>query len=449
MGCSARNTGRLWSQSPLDQITAMKILLVEDSATLRHAMAQYVREAGHSPLLARSGEEALQLLESTPVELIIMDVEMPGLNGFETTRLIREWLGDHWIPIIFVTGKSEDESYREGIEAGGDDYLIKPVSSVIIKAKIRAMARIAEMRDQLNQLNAELEALSQVDSLTQALNRRTFNDQAQQHWRLAKRRQTPTSVLMIDVDHFKPYNDHYGHPAGDRCLKAITDSLQNCLHRPADLLGRYGGEEFVVLLPETDRNGTRSVASKALEAVRQLALEHKYSSAGPRVTVSIGGATCNHPLGHDLEELIKCADRALYKAKHAGRDRALVEELAAHRTVLIGASCSDMMQEISATLRDHCNLLTADKEDECLDIAREVLPDLIILDNDMVNRERGALSDSLTQHPLTCAIPVLVLMAEGEESETPLLSHSSHARNWVSERFHPEELCAQVQRLLD
>ena len=99
----------------------MKILLVEDSATLRHAMCQYISEAGHMPVIAHSGEEALQLLEDTPVDLIIMDVEMPGLNGFETTRLIREWLGSHWVPIIFVTGKNEDESYQEGIEAGGDD----------------------------------------------------------------------------------------------------------------------------------------------------------------------------------------------------------------------------------------------------------------------------------------------------------------------------------------
>src|SRR4051812_44824138 len=204
----------------------MKILLVEDSATLRYAMRNYIIEAGHTPLITQSGEEALQMLETTPVDMIIMDVEMPGLNGFETTRLIREWLGGHWIPIIFVTGRNEDESYREGIEAGGDDYLIKPVRAMIIKAKIRAMERITEMRDQLNQLNAELEALSQLDSLTQIFNRRTFNEMAQQQWLLAARQQTPVSVLMIDVDHFKLYNDHYGHPAGDVCLKKITQAIR-------------------------------------------------------------------------------------------------------------------------------------------------------------------------------------------------------------------------------
>src|SRR5690606_32194097 len=111
----------------------MMILLVEDSTTLRHAMTHNISDASHTPLIAISGEEALQRLEDTPVDMIIMDAEMPGLNGFETTRLIREWLGGHWIPIIFVSGRNEDESYREGIEAGGDDYLIKPVSYMIIK----------------------------------------------------------------------------------------------------------------------------------------------------------------------------------------------------------------------------------------------------------------------------------------------------------------------------
>src|SRR5690606_337231 len=209
----------------------MKILIVEDSATLRHAMSQYITDAGHTPLITQIGEVPLQLLEDTSVNMIIMDVEMPGLNGFETTRLIREWLGGHWIPIIFVTGLNEDESYREGIEAGGDDYLIKPVSYMIFKAKIRAMERIAEMRDQLNRLNAELESLSKLDGLTQILNRRTFNELAQQQWLAAARKQQPVSVLMIDVDHFKLYNDHYGHPAGDACLKKVTEAIKSCLHR--------------------------------------------------------------------------------------------------------------------------------------------------------------------------------------------------------------------------
>lgn len=427
----------------------MKILLVEDSATLRHAMSQYISEAGHTPLIARSGEEALQLLEDTPVDLIIMDVEMPGLNGFETTRLIREWLGGHWVPIIFVTGKNEDESYREGIEAGGDDYLIKPVSPVIIKAKIRAMARIAEMRDQLNQLNAELEALSQLDSLTQILNRRTFNDQANQHWRLAVRHQTPTSVLMIDVDHFKPYNDHYGHPAGDRCLKQITQAIKGCLQRPSDLLGRYGGEEFIALLPETDLAGARHIGQCINRAVRELSLEHRHSPVGDCVTVSIGGATCHHSMGHTLEEVIKCADRALYRVKHKGRDSALIEEVATHKTVLIVAQGTDRTREISEPLQQHCNILTTDTAEECLEIASDVLPDVIISDGESAFAEDHSLFRLLARSTKSASTPILVVSDDPERPDLLSDLEGLGPVGWLKCPFSATELRTKVQMLLD
>ncbi len=427
----------------------MKILLVEDSATLRHAMSQHISEAGHIPLIARSGEEALQLLEDTPVDLIIMDVEMPGLNGFETTRLIREWLGDHWIPIIFVTGKNEDESYREGIEAGGDDYLIKPVSPIIIKAKIRAMARIAEMRDQLNQLNAELEALSQLDSLTQILNRRTFNEQANRHWLMAVRHQTPTSVLMIDVDHFKPYNDHYGHPAGDRCLKEITQAIKSCLQRPSDLLGRYGGEEFIALLPETNLAGARHIGQCINRAIREIALEHRHSPVANYVTVSIGGATCNHSMGHTLEEVIKNADRALYKIKHNGRDSALVEEVASHKTVLIGAHSAAQTRSISAPLEQHCNILTTDNAEECLEIANDVAPDVIIADAETAFGQDKALFRLLARSPRSVSTPVLVITDDQQRPDTLTDLEGAGPVGWLRRPFTETELRTKVQLLLD
>ena len=152
----------------------MNILLVEDSATLRFAMEAYIRDAGHHSLAAENGETAVQLIEQENIDMVLMDVEMPGLDGFETTRLIRENLGQNWIPIIFVTGKSDEQSFEKGIAAGGDDYLIKPVSKVILNAKIRAMERIANMRTQLHVLNDELMQLSQRDGLTQLLNRRNI-----------------------------------------------------------------------------------------------------------------------------------------------------------------------------------------------------------------------------------------------------------------------------------
>jgi len=422
----------------------MKILLVEDSATLRHAMSQYISDAGHTPLVARSGEEALQLLEDTPVDMIIMDVEMPGLNGFETTRLIREWLGGHWIPIIFVTGRNEDESYREGIEAGGDDYLIKPVSYVIIKAKIQAMERIADMRNQLNHLNTELEALSQLDSLTQIYNRRTFNELAQQQWLTAVRQNQPMSVLMIDVDHFKPFNDNYGHPAGDECLKKISHTIKGCMHRPGDLLGRYGGEEFVVLLPETDNPGALRVAEYINKAIVTLGLRHAFSSTGNVVTVSIGGSTCLHTSHHSLEELIKSADRALYNAKNSGRNRALVDELASHKTVLIVDQEADSLQKTSELLQLHCNIVTGDSLDEGLDIALDVRPDLIIVDAQVASAEQYRFCRQLAQHSKTSAIPVVLIT----EDTAPLSDAYVGVREQLHKPLTEQKLLDMMKRLL-
>lgn len=423
----------------------MKILLVEDSATLRHAMSHYITEAGHTPLIARSGEEALQLLEDTPVDMIIMDVEMPGLNGFETTRLIREWLGGHWIPIIFVTGRNEDESYREGIEAGGDDYLIKPVSFMIIKAKIRAMERIAEMRDQLNRLNSELETLSQLDSLTQIYNRRTFTEQAEQQWLVATRQQQPISVLMIDVDHFKLFNDHYGHPAGDACLKKITQTIKSCLRRPLDLLGRYGGEEFIVLLPETDSVGAFRVACSINQAMEAMGLRHDVSPTSHVTTVSIGGATCSRAAGHTLEELIKCADRALYKAKRSGRNRSLVDEVATHKTVLIVDSEADHIRSVSNILQQHCNILTAEALDEGLEIALDVRPDVILVDADTAAEDNHRLCHQLLRDARTSMIPV-VLMTDGAEQERPI--PDAPVREYLRKPLTEHNLLQKIQQLL-
>lgn len=425
----------------------MKILLVEDSATLRHAMTHYITDAGHTPLIAQSGEAALQLLEDTPVDMIIMDVEMPGLNGFETTRLIREWLGGHWIPIIFVTGRNEDESYREGIEAGGDDYLIKPVSYMIIKAKIRAMERIAEMRDQLNRLNAELEALSQLDSLTQVYNRRTFNEIAQQQWLVATRQQLPISVLMIDVDHFKLFNDHYGHPAGDTCLKKIVQAIKGCLHRPSDLLGRYGGEEFVVLLPETDSSGAYRVACAINKAVEALGLRHDISPTHHVVTVSIGGVSCSRTYGQSLEELIKSADRALYKAKRSGRNRSLVDEIATHKTVLIVDKQAESLQSMTKMLQQHCNILTGDSLKEGLDIALDVRPDLVILDAEIASANNHHFCQQLAKSAKTASIPI-VLIANADDDEQDIPKIYQGISEYLRKPLTAESLLFKVRQLL-
>lgn len=386
----------------------MRILLVEDSATLRYAMSTYITDAGHTPVVAQSGEEALQLLEMTPIDMIIMDVEMPGLNGFETTRLIREWLGTHWIPIIFVTGLNDDASYREGIDAGGDDYLIKPVSAAIIQAKIRAMERITEMRDQLNRLNADLATLSQIDSLTQIYNRRTFTDLAQQHWAHTRRQRQPMSVLMIDVDHFKLYNDHYGHPEGDACLKQVARCIQESLPRETDIVGRYGGEEFVVLLPNTDLAGGQAVAKRIQQHVQQLGIAHEKSPTFTSVTVSIGGVTCVKATHHTLDDLIKNADRALYRVKHTARNRTLIHELATHKTLLIAHENKSESDRLTSLLQDKFNLLHCESSLECIELAQSLRPDLVLMSRHVAEQDNLAACHILTQLPQTKHVPIVL-----------------------------------------
>jgi diguanylate cyclase (GGDEF)-like protein len=357
----------------------MNILLVEDSKTLRHAMTSYIRNAGHTPVVAESGEEALQIAEHASIDMIIMDVEMPGLDGFETTRLIREWLGDHWIPIIFVTGKNEEADLKEGIEAGGDDYLIKPVSQAILHAKIRAMERITAMRDQLAQMNRELTQLSQTDGLTQLLNRRTFEAKAEELWRQASRNKQPLAVILIDVDYFKLYNDYYGHPAGDECLRRVAALLAECVSRPSDIVGRYGGEEFVILLTNTPEDGALHVAEEIRQKVEGLYIKHRASPSDTKVTLSMGVSATHYTTGTTLSKQISRADKALYAAKQAGRNRVQLDRFNPHGCVLVLETDNDTLKQINSHLSGHCGIVTATSNEECLQIAEEVHPDVVLL----------------------------------------------------------------------
>lgn len=387
----------------------MKILVVEDSPTLRQTLCAYIRRADHEPIMAASGEEALQLIETVAVDLIFMDVEMPGLNGFETTRLLRESFGKHWIPIVFITGTDDAASFEEGIEAGGDDYLIKPIHPVILKAKIRALERISDMRDEMERLNHQLEALSRKDGLTNICNRRYFEELAEQQWRVLQRSQDPVSILMMDVDYFKKFNDHYGHLAGDQCLQAVAEALQKGLKRPADIIARYGGEEFVALLPQTDLPGAKRVAEVLHDAIVDLQLAHAESDVAEFVTLSIGCATTNSVKGVTVKELVKHADRCLYQAKNEGRNRVHASELTPHKTVLIVGEQLNPTSNVGAMLKAHCNILTAQSSEECIEIAHNIYPDLILVDMGKSDRDSMRLFQTLKTSSNTTSIPVMLI----------------------------------------
>lgn len=397
----------------------MKILLVEDSPTLRYTMHSFIQRAGHETVLAASGEEALQLIERDPVDLVIMDVEMPGLDGFETTRLIREFFGQRWVPIIFITGMNDEASYQKGIEAGGDDYMIKPVSPIILQAKLRAFERIVEMQAELQQLNQELQALSQRDGLTGLFNRRTYEEKVASQWAISSRARSSLAILMMDVDHFKDYNDHYGHQLGDDCLKAVAQALSNTLHRPADLLARYGGEEFIALLPDTDMRGAALVAETLRAEVESLDIPHARSSAADVVTISVGVAVTEYTTGITPTDLVREADEALYIAKAHGRNYVKLKQISPHKTLLILDPNPTSSNRSSNILGEEFNIVTAATPDECLEIAHRCHPDLILLSTSNTRADVDYISRDLRDNPHVTGAPVLLrgrdLLADGPE----------------------------------
>ena len=305
----------------------MKILVIDDSKAIRMLVAECVKELGHHVIHAENGAEGLEFIRSNDVDLVMMDIEMPGLNGFETTQAIRSLKGDDWFPIIFLTIKTDDDSYTACIKAGGDAYLAKPISPKRLEMQIVAMERIYEMRRKLHAVQRDLmhanEALSFAslhDQLTGIANRRNFDTTLLREFNHARRDKHPLSLLMCDIDYFKVYNDRYGHMAGDDCLKKIAEAIASVPQRSTDLACRYGGEEFAVIMPNTDWQGSRDLAEKIRLSVSARKIPHEGSKVDNYVSLSLGLATYNGQF-KTIDELMKASDDALYRAKEKGRNR--------------------------------------------------------------------------------------------------------------------------------
>ena len=308
----------------------MKALVIEDTVTSAMVVCQQLGKMGFETRHARDGETGIEAFRKDKPDLVLLDIIMPGIDGFEVARRIRQLERNaEWTPIIFLSARTSDTDLEKGIEAGGDDYLIKPVSAMVLGAKIRAMQRIAQMRysllvltRKLDEANRELTRLSAVDGLTGIANRRSFDDALAKEWRRAARNQSPLALLLVDVDFFKQFNDNYGHQLGDECLKAVARTLDAQLRRPGDMVARFGGEEFVVLLPQTDEAGAERVGESLRDAIEQLGITHGHSQAADVVTVSIGVASAKPARdASGPDALVDGADRALYGAKRQGRNR--------------------------------------------------------------------------------------------------------------------------------
>ncbi len=309
----------------------MKILVVDDSRTIRAGMCQLIKRMGHSIVEAENGEQALAMYQQTRPDLVMIDVSMPVMDGYEAARAMRKLNQDDWTPIIFLSSMEADQDLDRAIEAGGDDYLVKPVSFVVLNAKIRALSRLEAMRrkslelsGQLAKANAELEKLSRLDSLTGINNRRAFDNALQGELQRASRTGSPLSLILADIDYFKLFNDTYGHQAGDDCLRQVAQALCRATKRPGDLAARYGGEEFALVLPETSPEGAIAVARAAMEYVEALSVPHARSIVAPNVTLSMGIVTLIADQASTAEQIIGRADHALYEAKHLGRSRFVV-----------------------------------------------------------------------------------------------------------------------------
>jgi diguanylate cyclase (GGDEF)-like protein len=241
--------------------------------------------------------------------------------------MIQEEPGLSDVPVIFVTNHSEPEFEVKCFELGAVDYVQKPVHAPVLLARLQTHIRLKQLSDRLRRS-------ASIDPLTEIANRRVFDEMLDQEWRRALRTNRPISLLLIDIDHFKAFNDHYGHPAGDGCLRQFASTLRQVVARPTDLVARYGGEEFALLLPDTHANGAHAVADRLLVLLREAAMPHARSPVADHVTASVGISTFQpdgkpparrsqppQSAASGPTELLAIADRAMYDAKAGGRNR--------------------------------------------------------------------------------------------------------------------------------
>jgi diguanylate cyclase (GGDEF)-like protein len=320
----------------------MKILIVDDCEISCGVLEELLREMGYCDInQASSAQAAFDFLAEagTTVDLILMDMQMPQIDGIQAIRRIKATEGLHDIPVIMVTVSHKEDSLEQAFEAGAVDYLNKPVSGVELRARVRSVLRLKAEMDrhrererelarsarQLEEANRCLQQLSKVDVVTGIGNRRCFEEVIAQEWSRAQRQGMPLSVLMIDIDLFKEFNDLYGHINGDICLRRVADAVRKAMKRPGDIVARYGGEEFVVVLPETGAEGAVKVAERIHAALHGAAIVHERSQVADHITVSIGAASTHPCQGCEPASLVAAADSALYAAKREGRNRTVTE----------------------------------------------------------------------------------------------------------------------------
>ncbi|MES2118604.1 MAG: diguanylate cyclase [Pseudomonadota bacterium] len=296
-----------------DLATNGRILIVDDAMENVQVLYQALRDE-HEVLFALDGPTAIDIARQQMPDLILLDAVMPGMDGYAVCAALRATPEVQDIPIIFVTALSQPEDETRALEAGAVDFISKPFNVAVVRARVRTQLTVKRQADAMRELTL-------TDALTGVANRRHFNDTLELEWRRCARSGLPLSAIMIDIDHFKRYNDAYGHQAGDLCLQKVAAAMKRCAARPQDLLARYGGEEFILLLPQESLAGATAVARRILDEVDLLSLPHEASPTSSVVSVSMGVATVQPGEAGDTSSLIRSADEQLYRAKQHGRNR--------------------------------------------------------------------------------------------------------------------------------
>jgi diguanylate cyclase (GGDEF)-like protein len=326
----------------------MAIVIVDDTIFSLEVIKAFLINAGYLDVITvKSAKELYQLVDGysdrgiVEIDLILMDIIMPDVDGIEACRNVkkREWLAD--VPVIMVTATTEKDNLQLAFFAGAMDFIKKPLDRVELLARVRSALRLKhetarrkareteliEVTRQLKAANERLQNLSFLDGLTRIANRRHFDQELLKESRRAKREKTPLSLIMLDIDYFKAFNDTYGHLKGDDCLKMVASTLKKTLKRPGDFPARYGGEEFAVVLPNTTDVGAAIIAEELRASIERAGIAHINSLCADYVTVSLGVVTRFSEQAETPDDLILAADRALYRSKHEGRNRVSVERL--------------------------------------------------------------------------------------------------------------------------
>lgn len=294
-----------------------RILIVDDDQANIEVLNE-VLEADYEVIFSTSGWQAIELARTAKPHLILLDIVMPGIDGYGVCKRLKADNETANIPVIFVTELSDIQAELKGLEAGAIDYISKPISPPVVQMRVRNHIALKQARDSLAQLAV-------TDSLTGISNRRHFDEVLQLECERLFRLQKPLSLVMIDIDYFKKFNDAYGHVIGDSCLIRVAETIRNNLLRPADLVARYGGEEFSCILPHTDQAGAIAIAERIRTSIQALEIPHEASNAANVVTISLGVFTGVSGLNNQPSEVIRLADKQLYQAKLKGRNRVCYE----------------------------------------------------------------------------------------------------------------------------